>query len=201
MSVQFCLALLALSSLTAASDQECDELIKPLQDRSRISGKWIFFAGTADHNEVLEELKMITSSWIEFSPEPDSEDVVLHYGDKMNGECHHGKANFTFTGNTTKVTFYPNGSTREHLGKHLVTCPDCVMWTDDSVSEGQNKETRRARNLYLFTKSGKLDAAQLEVLKKQAACLNLLSEFHFGKATDLCPDNKAEEEPSSAQTN
>lgn len=36
MSVQFCLVLLALSSLTAASDPDCDKLLKPLEDQNLV---------------------------------------------------------------------------------------------------------------------------------------------------------------------
>lgn len=36
MFVQVCLALLALSSLTAASNPDCEELRKPLEDRNRV---------------------------------------------------------------------------------------------------------------------------------------------------------------------
>ncbi|KAM9360824.1 uncharacterized protein ABDE67_001455 [Symphorus nematophorus] len=197
MSVQFCLALLALSSLTAASDPDCEELIKPLEDRRRVSGKWIFYAGTSDNQELLKELQTINSSWIELSPIPDSDDMSLRYGDKMEeGKCHHGGVNATFTGNSTKVTFYFNSTTHEHVGKHLVTCPDCILWIDTSVTEGKNGETRKGRNLYLFTKTGTLNAAHLDDFKKQAACLNFTSEFHFGDNTDLCPDapDAAEEE-------
>ncbi|XP_040011208.1 uncharacterized protein LOC120805228 [Xiphias gladius] len=189
MSAHFCLALLALSSLTAASDPGCEELIKPLEDRSQVSGKWIFHAGTADNTELLKELKTINSSWMELSPSSDTDNMTLHWGDKVDGKCHYGGANFTFSENSTKVTFNFKSSTHEHVGKHLVTCPDCVVWTDNSVRL-YNGETRKGRHLFLFTKSGELDASHLDVFKKQAACLNFPPDFHFGGTTDLCPGEK-----------
>ncbi|XP_029998637.1 uncharacterized protein LOC115425317 [Sphaeramia orbicularis] len=193
MLFQFGLALLALSSLTTASDPGCEELLKPLEDRSRISGKWIFYVGTSDNEDFRKELKTIKSSWMEITPIPDSDDMNLHWGDKMSGKCYYIDVNSTFSGNSTKVTFYFNTSEHEHVGKHLTTCPDCILWTDNSVSV-TNGETKKGRNLYLFTKSGKLDPFDLEVFKKQASCLNFPSEFHFGHSTDLCPDEK---EPST----
>lgn len=188
MSVQFCLALLALSSLTAASDPDCEKQVKPLEDRGRVSGKWIFYAGTSDNEEFLKELKTLYSSWIEISSIPESDDMTLRWGDKMDGKCHHGAINSSFSGNSTKVTIYFNSTTHEHVGKHLVTCPDCILWVDSSVRKGENGETRKGRNLYLFTKSGTLDPAHLEVVKKQAACLDFPPELHFGETKDLCPD-------------
>lgn len=189
MSVPFCLALLALFSLTAASDPGCEELLKPLEDRNKVSGKWIFHAGTSDNEKLLEELRTINSSWIELSPIPDSDDMTLRWGDKMDGKCHTGGVNTTFSENSTIVTFHFNSSDHEHVGKYLVSCPDCILWTDTSVTVGK-AGSREGRNLYLFTKSGKLDDSDLEVFKKQAACLNFPSEFHFGDNKDLCPDEK-----------
>jgi len=190
MSVKFCLALLALSSLTAASDPDCEELLKPLEDHTQIAGKWIFHVGTSSHEECLSELKTVSSSWIELSPIPGSDDMTLRWADKMNGKCFPGSVNSTFSGNTTTVTFSFNSTNREHVGKNLKTCPDCFLWSDTSVSFDTNGETKKGRNLYLFTKSGKLDDAHLEVYKKQAACLNFPADFHFGEITDLCPDEK-----------
>lgn len=188
MSVHLCLALLALSSLTAASEPDCEELIKPLEDRSAVYGKWIFHAGISDHEELQKELQGINSSWIEISPTPDSDDFSLRWGDKIGEKCHHGSVNSTFSGNSTKVTFYYNSTTHEHVGKHLVSCPDCIVWVDSSVTQGANGETRKGRNLYLFAKSGTLKASHLETFKNQAACLNFSSDFHFGDTTNLCPD-------------
>lgn len=188
MSVQFCLALLALSSLTAASDPDCEELLKTLEDRSKLHGKWIYYAGVAA-SEGTMYLKSIKSSWIELTPIPDSDDMTLRYGDKIDGKCVLGSVNATFSGNSTAVTFFYNSTSSEHVGKHLVTCPDCILWTDNSIMVAGG-ETKRDRNLYLFTKSGTLDASHLEVFKKQAECLNFPTDFHFGGNKDLCPDEK-----------
>ncbi|KAL6114334.1 uncharacterized protein ACO6RY_05123 [Pungitius sinensis] len=187
MSVQCCLALLALSVVTAASDPGCEELLKTQSDRSKVSGKWIFYAGTSDNPKLLKELRTLISSWIEISPIPDSEDMVFRWGDKLDGKCYHGGINFTIAENVTTVKFNSNNSSNEHVGRHLVTCPDCILWTDTKVS---TVEGRNGRNLHLFTKTGKLDLPDLEVFKKQAACLNFPPEFHFGETTDLCPYEK-----------
>ncbi|KAK5871354.1 hypothetical protein PBY51_004239 [Eleginops maclovinus] len=190
MSVQFCLALLALSSLTAASDPECEDLLKPLEDRSRVAGKWIFHSGVSDNGELMSELKNVNSSWIKLTPIPGSGDMTLRWGDKVDGKCFYGGVNSTFTGNGTKVTFHFNATDHEHIGKHLVSCADCILWTDTTVTLGQ-EHTRRGRNLYLFTKTGKLDDSDLEVVKKQVACLNFPPELFFGDIRDLCPENEA----------
>uniref|UniRef100_A0A665TR58 Apolipoprotein M n=1 Tax=Echeneis naucrates TaxID=173247 RepID=A0A665TR58_ECHNA len=187
MSVQLCLALLALSALTAASDPDCEELIKPVVDRSGLYGRWIFYTGTTSNEDLLKGLQAINSSWLELSPIPDSADITLRWGDKIGGKCHYGETNGTVA-ELTKMTFNINNSTSEHVGKHLVTCPECLLWIDDSITT-ENGETKNAKNLYLFTKSGNLDDAHLEVFKKQVTCLNFQSEFHR-TTTDLCPYEK-----------
>jgi len=183
MNVQFCAALLALCSLTAAVDPDCEELVKPVEDRSRLSGRWILYAGTTDSRETMAFLETINSSWIELSVTPDGDNMTLAWGDKMNGSCLYGNVKCVLLGNSTQVTFNYNSSTRVHVGQHLKTCPDCVVWTG-TVMEG----TREARSLYIFTKNGTLDASDFEVFKKQTACLNLQPDYHFAEATDLCPD-------------
>uniref|UniRef100_A0A3B3UTJ6 Uncharacterized LOC106953429 n=1 Tax=Poecilia latipinna TaxID=48699 RepID=A0A3B3UTJ6_9TELE len=186
MFVQFCFALLALSSLTAASDPGCDELIKPLEDRSKIYGKWVLHAGASDSEQNLNAKKIVNSSWVKLATIPDSDEFSLHYMDKM----------YITSGNATKVIFYYNSTTYEHIGRFLETCADCVLWVDDAVAE-VNGETRKSKNLYIFTKTGKLDGSDLEVFKKQAKCLNLLPDFYFLETTDLCLE---EREPTTAPT-
>ncbi|XP_029296056.1 uncharacterized protein LOC115013719 [Cottoperca gobio] len=188
MSVQFRLALLALCSLAAASDPSCEDLLKPLEDRSRVSGKWIFYAGASDNEELMKTLRIIKNSWIDLSLIPDSDNLTVRWGDKIDGKCHYGGVNSSFSGNYTRVTFTFNATDHEHVGKHLVTCPDCILWTDTTATLG-NAENTSGRNFYLFTKAGKLDDTDLEFVKKQAACLNFPPEFHFGDNTDLCPDD------------
>jgi len=189
MSVKFCLALLALSSL-AAADSDCEDLTKTLEDRSQLSGKWIYHVGTTSTEEGLKELKSVTSSWLELTPIAGSEDLTLHFADKIGDKCVEGSVNSTYTANGTVVTFTFNITSQEHTGMNLKTCPDCMVWSDEAVSTSTTGEIKKTKNLYLFTKSGKLDEAHLEEFKKQAECLGFPDEFHYGQQTDLCPDEK-----------
>ncbi|KAM3611069.1 uncharacterized protein V6R79_013008 [Siganus canaliculatus] len=189
MFVRFGFALLAVSCLTAAFDLDCEALDRLQEDRSQITGKWIFAAGTTDHKEDLEALKSINSSWIDLTPIPDSEDMTLRWGDRhTNGNCVHGSVNTTSLGNTTKVTFHFGNVTYEHTGRHLLSCSGCRVWIDTSPREGKDGEHRTARNLYIFTKSGTLDAQQLEFFKKQAECHDFGQEMYFLDNSVLCPD-------------
>ncbi|KAI4819975.1 hypothetical protein KUCAC02_027975 [Chaenocephalus aceratus] len=195
MSVQFCLALLALSSLTAASDPVCEDLLKPLEDRSRVAGKWIFHAGVSDTEDLMSVLKTLNSSWIKLTPIPGSEVVMtLRWGDKINGKCLYGSVNYTFSVNDTQGTFNFNGTDHGHIRTQLQSCTDCILWSDTTIRPGK-EEVIAGRSLYIFTKTGKLDDLDLEVVKQHAACLKFPPEFFFGDITDLCP----EEEPAATE--
>ncbi|XP_012716803.2 uncharacterized protein LOC105925477 [Fundulus heteroclitus] len=196
MFAQLCSVLLALSSLAAASDPGCDELIKPLEDRSKVYGKWIFYAATSDRAEDLKSYRISSSSWVKISPIPDSDEFTMHYVDKIEGKCVYGAANSSTSGNSTKVIFHFNSTAHEHVGGYLETCAECTLWTDETVSE-VNGEVRKSKNLFLFTKTGRLETADREVLEKQAKCLNLLPDFYFPDTTDLCPE---ESETTAAPT-
>ncbi|KAM9743111.1 uncharacterized protein ACNS7B_010728 [Menidia menidia] len=193
MFVHLCLALLALSSLSAASEPDCDEHIKPLEDQSKIYGKWIFQILASDNEQLLKEIKISNSSWSTVFSTPESNDISMTYADRIDGKCVYGNASSTPSGNLTKLTFLFNSTSYEHFGRYLETCPDCVLWMDEAVSEANGEQTK-TKGLYLFTKTGKLDDSQLEVFKKQAECLNIKLDFYFPDTTDLCPEVKTEEQ-------
>lgn len=46
---------------------------------------------------------------------------------------------------------YFNSTTYEHVGEHLETCSDCILWVDTSVKVDKDGGTTKARNLYLFS--------------------------------------------------
>ncbi|XP_054630147.1 uncharacterized protein LOC129180098 isoform X2 [Dunckerocampus dactyliophorus] len=172
MFVHFCLGLLALSSVAVASDPTCEELVVPLQDRNLVTGKWTYHVGTAD---FLDDLKSVTSSVIELTLIPNSNDFTLRWRDKIDGTCYYQSV--------TSTSVILNVDGHEHGGKFLKTCPDCLLWIDDTVVRTPDGEPQRNRHLFLFTKSGTLDAAHLKAVKKQAACLNFTQDLHFGNST------------------
>ncbi|XP_058492202.1 uncharacterized protein LOC131463996 [Solea solea] len=185
---RLCLALLALSSLAAASDPGCEELVKPLEDRSKISGKWIFHVGGADTEEYLKNLKYFHSSWIDI-PTVLSDNMTIRFADRHEEKCLYGHANFSNEGNNTKLTFHFNSTSHDHVGMLLVSCADCLLWIENTESK-KNGEINMGRQFYLFTKSGDLAESDLAFFMKQAACLNVLPDFYFAETKDLCPDEK-----------
>uniref|UniRef100_A0A8C5I7Y9 Uncharacterized protein n=1 Tax=Gouania willdenowi TaxID=441366 RepID=A0A8C5I7Y9_GOUWI len=175
---------LAVMALAAASDPNCENLTKTVEDEKTLYGKWLLYAATADCDKNLQELKTINSSWIELSPLGDGKDMVLRYGDNWRGSCEFGTVNATNDGNVTRATFHYNSTSHEHVGRHIATCPDSVLWTDFSTTD----DNTLCRSLYLFTKTGKLDDSHQEYFKKQLECLNFKSELLIWENPVYCQD-------------
>ncbi|XP_061906898.1 uncharacterized protein LOC133652310 [Entelurus aequoreus] len=186
MLAHLCLGLLALCSLTAASDPTCEELTAPLEDRSLLSGKWIFTLGTSDNDHFVKEYENVTSSWVEFTPGPNSDTYSIRWKDKIAGNCTSEHVTSTFTSTTAVVSQFSTPDA-EHSEQYLKSCPDCLFVVDDITVKIPGGEPIKGRYLYFLTKTGTLDPAHLEVVKKQAACLNFTKGLYFTNTTDLCP--------------
>ncbi|XP_041856242.1 uncharacterized protein LOC121649459 [Melanotaenia boesemani] len=195
MATQLVVTLLALTSLGAASELDCKELVKPLvlDSHSPIYGKWVLHVGTWDNLGLKADLVSVNSSWVEMSPSSHSEVITIYWADRLNGDkCLSGIANATVSGMTSHSTYIINGHTSYHDGKYYETCSDCLLSEDTTLlPDGKSK----GRYLFLFTRTGTLEPSELETFKKQAECLKFLPEYHF-VGTDLCPDHRETSSPA-----
>ncbi|CAB1438416.1 unnamed protein product [Pleuronectes platessa] len=208
MAAQLVAALLALASLGVSSEPtDCKELVKPLvlDSHSPIYGKWVYHVGTWDEPGLKTDLSTVNSSWVELSSSSDSGVMTIYWADRLNDDkCLQGLANATISGMTSHTNFNINGHSSYHDGKYYETCADCLLSEDYTLlPDGKTK----GRYFFLFTRTGTLDASELETFKQQAKCLNFLPEYHFG-GTDLCADDRetaspvvenTEKEPTEAE--
>ncbi|XP_077600344.1 uncharacterized protein LOC144215353 [Stigmatopora nigra] len=188
MFVPFCLGLLALTSWTAASDPACGELVKHLQDADMDPGTFIYHVGTSDNQDYLDELKKTNSFWIKLAAIPNTENFTMTTGDKTEGKCSYEKLTASYTNISSTMDVHYVHEEETHHEQYLQTCPDCILLIDKMTWKLPNQRLLKGRYLLLLTKTGTLDDAQLEIFKKQAACLNFQKELHFGSHTDLCPE-------------
>lgn len=175
---------LTLASFSAASAPDCQDLVKPFmpEDPKQVFGKWVYVLGAGDPKQYHNALGSLKSSWIDLCPTSDSVTLTLRWGDYCFERCVFGEVNATVSGLAT--TFRKNLS--DHKGHILQTCPDCLLWTDTF----RNGDVT-GRYILLFTRTGKIDAKDVEIFKKQAACLNFSEDFHsYDGKTDLCLDDK-----------
>ncbi|XP_069034624.1 saxitoxin and tetrodotoxin-binding protein 1-like [Embiotoca jacksoni] len=199
MAAQLVVALLAFTSLSAASELDCKELVKPLvlDSHSPIYGKWVLHVGSWDQPGLKNDLVTLNSSWLELSASSDTTVMTIYWADRLNEDkCLQGVANGTISGMTSHTTFNINGHTSYHDGKYYETCSDCLLSEDTTfLPDGKSK----GRYFFLFTRTGSLEPSELDTFKKQAECLNFLPEYYFG-GTDLCPDDR-QVSPSPENTN
>ncbi|CAI5637034.1 unnamed protein product [Oreochromis niloticus] len=88
---------------------------------------------------------------------------------------------------SSKTSNNINGHTSYHDGKYYETCSNCLLSEDTTLlPDGKSK----GRYFFLFTRTGALEASELETFKNQAECLKFPSEYHF-TSKDLCPDDRA----------
>ncbi|XP_044053680.1 uncharacterized protein LOC122876876 isoform X1 [Siniperca chuatsi] len=209
MAAQLVVALLALTSLGAASELDCKELVKPLvlDSHSPIYGKWVLHVGSWDQPGLKSDLVSVNSSWVELSASSDSGVITIYWADRLSEDkCLQGVANATISGMTSHTNcdacsqstlprFNIKGHTSYHDGKYYETCSDCLLSEDTTfLPDGKSK----GRYLFLFTRTGTLEPSELETFKKQAECLKFLPEYHFLGA-DLCPDDR-ETSPAAENT-
>nr|XP_057927484.1 uncharacterized protein LOC131128559 [Doryrhamphus excisus] len=187
MFYHFCLSVLALFSLTAASDPGCLDLLEPVEDINLVSGKWILHVITSDNEGYMNVLKAVSSSWIDLSPVPNSHDFTMKWANRINGTCFIQSTTST-SSSCASEGFILNFYGQEHKGRFLKMCPDCLFWFDNNMERTNDGELVKKTNIFLLTKSGRLDDAHLEVFKKKATCLNLSEDLHFGDLTDQCPE-------------
>ncbi|XP_013863858.1 uncharacterized protein LOC106517519 [Austrofundulus limnaeus] len=176
--------LLTLSSLSAASSPDCKDLVQPFtpDDPSSVFGKWVYVLGAGDPAPYHKALESLRSSWIDLSPTSDASTVTLRWGDHCFNRCIFGEVNATISGLT--ATFRKNLS--EHKGQILQTCSGCLLWTDAF----RNRDAT-GRFILQFTRTGQIDAKDVEMFKQQAECLNFPKNFHsYDNKTELCPDEK-----------
>ncbi|KAF6729593.1 Saxitoxin and tetrodotoxin-binding protein 1 [Oryzias melastigma] len=200
MAAQLVVALLALVSLGAASELDCKELVKPLvlDSHSPIYGKWVLHVGMWDEPDLKSDLGTVKSSWVELYPSSHAEVINVYWADRLNEDkCLQGLATATISGITTHATFVINGHTSYHDGKYYETCEACLLSEDTTLlPDGKSK----GRYLFLYTRNGTLESAELEKFKKQAECLKFSPEYHF-VSTDLCPDDRETNTTAAATEN
>jgi len=176
------------------SQDQCKDLFKPLvlDSQSPIYGKWVWSAGVRDKPGLKEELSTVKSSWIELSATADQGVLRLTWADRLKQEnkedlCLQGGADLHVSGTSYQATFNIMGETSNHEGRYYETCADCLLSDDTTLlPNGESK----GRYLLMFTRTGQLDATELEKFKKQAQCLKMYPEYYTGGSGELCPDER-----------
>jgi len=183
--------LLFLHATLGATQANCKDLLKPLvlSDNSPIFGKWVLNVAASDQPALLNMLATVKSSWVDVVASP-GRVLATHYADRLTNpdRCVQGVAHGSFCDSSTHTTFNIEGQETKHEGSFYETCADCMLSKSTTLTpDGQPG----GNFLFLWTRTGQLDASVVEKFKQQVACLNMNPEYHFGTVSDLCPDERA----------
>ncbi|XP_029919663.1 uncharacterized protein LOC115367851 [Myripristis murdjan] len=181
-SVCFLLAGLYLSS-SAPTPEDCDPLLTPLplDDRTKLLGRWNFMAGVTDHELFASVLRKIESYRLTITASPSESNTLLMSTDSMvNDRCISSEANLTIVGNVIEAD-HDNSS---HTFRVLPSCDDCLVF---SINTTFPKDIQ-VNTLYLFARSEVVEDpelkafqqdSELKTFQQQAECLNISVPMTF----------------------
>ncbi|XP_037328712.2 uncharacterized protein LOC119218407 [Pungitius pungitius] len=179
-----CVAAVVLSLLSvglSAPLSSCDSLLKPrsvsIED---ILGRWLYIGGSSDLPGSRSVGRLMTSAWLNVTAT--AQDNVLHvlHTEAIVGKCFSVHYNMTFENSTLlieepfqlKVVYLQTG------------CSDCLLAREQVVS-GNDTFT----SLSFFSRRKSVSPAVLEMLKRQAECLQMPSPIMMDPDYEICPDN------------
>ncbi|XP_037328710.2 uncharacterized protein LOC119218405 [Pungitius pungitius] len=179
-----CVAAVVLSLLSvglSAPLSSCDSLLKPISvSNEDISGRWLYIGGSSDLPGSRSMSRLMTSAWLDVTAT--TQDNVLHLlqTQRIVGKCFSIHYNVNFENSTLFIEepFYLKEV-------YLQTgCSDCLLAYEQVVS-GNDTFT----SLLLFSRRKSVSPAVLEMLKRQAECLQMSSPIMMDPDYEICPDN------------
>ncbi|XP_078146334.1 uncharacterized protein LOC144542861 [Centroberyx gerrardi] len=181
-SVYFLIAGLYLSS-SAPTPEDCQRLVKPLplDDLTKIHGRWNFRAAFADHPMFNLILKTVDSSWMTLTSPPSSNNVLtVNQQNMMNGKCNSSSFNMSVVDNTIKV----EQENATFTAQILPSCADCAVL---SVNVTVKDVDVTFRILYILGRPG--EESGLETFRQQVECLGFPQPPNYQHNTekDFCP--------------
>ncbi|XP_078146335.1 saxitoxin and tetrodotoxin-binding protein 1-like [Centroberyx gerrardi] len=183
-SVYFLIAGLYLSS-SAPTPEDCQRLVKPLplDDLTKIHGRWNFIEGFTDHQMFDSILKTLDSFWMSLSSSPSSNNTLIANQQIMlNGTCSGSIYNMIVVDNTIHVAHETDNSTFQILQ----SCADCLLFNINSTVKDVDIQIH---TLYILGRLSALEESDLKTFRQQAECLGFSQtpNFHYDPKKDFCP--------------
>ncbi|XP_055081082.1 uncharacterized protein LOC117373246 isoform X1 [Periophthalmus magnuspinnatus] len=174
--------LLSLLSLgQCAPLDNCETLLKPIPiSHGDMLGRWLYIGGTSDLPGSRSLAHLLTSAWIESRPTSQSNILELIQAQRINGNCFTLKYNVTFENSTLLIesSFYLKEV-------YLPTeSSDCLV-----IYETLSSENEAIKSLFLFSKNRTVSPAAVEMVKKQAECLQMPSLLMVDPNSEMCQED------------
>ncbi|XP_015244050.1 PREDICTED: uncharacterized protein LOC107093486 [Cyprinodon variegatus] len=183
--------LLSLISLGfSAPLNSCDTLLKAIAvSNEEMLGRWYYIGGSSDIPGSRSLAHLMTSVWLDMTATSRSNVLNLVQNQRIMGQCSSLSYNVIFE-NSTMLIEQPFYLKEVYLSTE---CADCLVAKEDIVAG-----TDKFISLLMFSKSRSVSAAAVELLKKQAECLQMPTPIILNPENELCPENMTPTEGLSA---
>ncbi|XP_061731187.1 uncharacterized protein LOC133535375 [Nerophis ophidion] len=159
----------------------CDALLRPIDIRNeQMLGRWLYIGGSSDLPGSRSLGLLLNNAWLDVSATSRSNVLTIVQTQRIYGECSSLKYNVTME-NGTLLIEHPFYLKEVYLKSD---CPDCLV-----VYEEVNSTQDSFRSLLLFSRQRSVSAAHVDLLRRQAKCLEMPSPLLIDPTHDLCPDN------------
>ncbi|XP_047222196.1 uncharacterized protein LOC124868719 [Girardinichthys multiradiatus] len=189
-----CVAVVVLLSLfsegLSAPLTSCDALLKPITvSNEDMLGRWYFTGGSSDIPGSRSLTHLMTNVWLDLNVTSRSNVLNIVQTQRIFGECSSLAYDVIFE-NSTMLIEQPFYLKEVYLSTE---CGDCLVAKEDIISG-----TDTFTSLLMFSKSRSISPAAVELLKKQAECLQLPMPIMINSNYEICPDNITPSEGLSA---
>lgn len=167
----------------------CEPLLKhqEITDLTQLMGKWVFLEGFVSHKMFIDFLKTVSSAWMDWTPTPDTDNILMTQGNKLNGNCVFSRSNGSMVNSVFHATEIYEGQALTTKGWVLPSGKDTLIMRLDSIMGGQ-----KIYALYMFGRSSQASATDKGNFQKQAECLGWIRQAHYtyDGVTELCEESR-----------
>ncbi|XP_024863695.1 uncharacterized protein LOC112450823 [Kryptolebias marmoratus] len=174
--------LLSLLSLgRSAPLSSCDALLKPINiSKEEMLGSWMFVGVSSDIPGSRSLFYLLSSVWLNVTPTSKSNVLRIVQSQKVLGKCSSISYDVIFE-NSTLIIEQPFYLKETYLPTE---CADCLAIRED-ITTGNDSFT----SLLMCSRSRSISPAAVEMLKKQAECLQMSAPIMSDPTSELCPED------------
>uniref|UniRef100_A0A3P9PCK4 Apolipoprotein M n=1 Tax=Poecilia reticulata TaxID=8081 RepID=A0A3P9PCK4_POERE len=182
----FAFTVLCLVSVSHSTPLLCEKLVQPLESLAphHLEGRWALVAGSLNHSQSMDALRLRDSITMYFSNSSDPSTVSYTQINRFGNGCQHLRYNISLDGSSFSFDvgnrFDLNGSF------HYTSCPDCLvmLWVVKSSK-------RHSVDLYLLSRRREVDLREMEEFRAQLKCFQLPVPVVMDSAEKLCPERRS----------
>ncbi|KAM9856977.1 uncharacterized protein ACBR49_000646 [Aulostomus maculatus] len=175
------LLLSFLSPGRSAPLSSCDVLVKPISvSNEDMLGRWLYIGGSSDLPGSRSLAKLLKNVWLDITATSQSNVLNIIQTQRILTKCSSLAYNVTFE-NSIMLIEQPFYLQEVYLPTN---CSDCLVAYEKVISG-----TDTFTSLLLFSRRQNVSPADVEMLKRQAECLQMPSPIMIDPNSEICPDN------------